>query len=1435
MEQGKDGATRQAEGREEGGATEEHDSAVLRAMTANGTHAAAATSDPSQESGCEAADEAAVMSALEDLLNLHVNTLDLYRQFAECDTHFSSLLPMITGYRILRQDPVECLFQFICSSNNHISRISSMVEVLSQQGPLVATINGRPFHAFPSLHRLSSLSEPYLRERGFGYRAAFIVQTACQLHQMQATSGTSGSEWLQAMRQQAWQEVERELCVLPGVGPKVAACVALLSLDQHAAVPVDTHVWQVRWSVVSWLHAVLGTSAVLCGEVRVWVISCLKAGSRQQVWQEVGRQLCMLPGVGPQGGACVALLSLDQHAARRGPPRWRVCGTAVVGPACCQAWAPKVARVWHCCRWTSMLPGVGPQGGACVALLSLDQHAARRGPPRWRVCGTAVVGPACCQAWAPKVARVWHCCRWTSMLPGVGPQGGACVALLSLDQHAARRGPPRWRVCGTAVVGPACCQAWAPKVARVWHCCRWTSMLPGVGPQGGACVALLSLDQHAARRGPPRWRVCGTAVVGPACCQAWAPKVARVWHCCRWTSMLPGVGPQGGACVALLSLDQHAARRGPPRWRVCGTAVVGPACCQAWAPKVARVWHCCRWTSMLPGVGPQGGACVALLSLDQHAARRGPPRWRVCGTAVVGPACCQAWAPKVARVWHCCRWTSMLPGVGPQGGACVALLSLDQHAARRGPPRWRVCGTAVVGPACCQAWAPKVARVWHCCRWTSMLPGVGPQGGACVALLSLDQHAARRGPPRWRVCGTAVVGPACCQAWAPKVARVWHCCRWTSMLPGVGPQGGACVALLSLDQHAARRGPPRWRVCGTAVVGPACCQAWAPKVARVWHCCRWTSMLPGVGPQGGACVALLSLDQHAARRGPPRWRVCGTAVVGPACCQAWAPKVARVWHCCRWTSMLPGVGPQGGACVALLSLDQHAARRGPPRWRVCGTAVVGPACCQAWAPKVARVWHCCRWTSMLPGVGPQGGACVALLSLDQHAARRGPPRWRVCGTAVVGPACCQAWAPKVARVWHCCRWTSMLPGVGPQGGACVALLSLDQHAARRGPPRWRVCGTAVVGPACCQAWAPKVARVWHCCRWTSMLPGVGPQGGACVALLSLDQHAARRGPPRWRVCGTAVVGPACCQAWAPKVARVWHCCRWTSMLPGVGPQGGACVALLSLDQHAARRGPPRWRVCGTAVVGPACCQAWAPKVARVWHCCRWTSMLPGVGPQGGACVALLSLDQHAARRGPPRWRVCGTAVVGPACCQAWAPKVARVWHCCRWTSMLPGVGPQGGACVALLSLDQHAARRGPPRWRVCGTAVVGPACCQAWAPKVARVWHCCRWTSMLPGVGPQGGACVALLSLDQHAARRGHPRLAGAAVLYVVRCGAGWYELAQRHYASSIKGKTLTARVRVQLTQALEQVFGPMCGWAVNAMFASELPAVKARFAAAGG
>lgn len=72
-------------------------------------------------------------------------------------------------------------------------------------------------------------------------RAKYIIGTVKAL---QSKPG-GGEEWLSSLRLLELEEVIRELCTLPGVGPKVAACIALFALDQHHSIPVDTHVWKV--------------------------------------------------------------------------------------------------------------------------------------------------------------------------------------------------------------------------------------------------------------------------------------------------------------------------------------------------------------------------------------------------------------------------------------------------------------------------------------------------------------------------------------------------------------------------------------------------------------------------------------------------------------------------------------------------------------------------------------------------------------------------------------------------------------------------------------------------------------------------------------------------------------------------------------------------------------------------------------------------------------------------------------------------------------------------------------------------------------------------------------------------------------------------------------------------------------------------------------
>ncbi|PXF44552.1 N-glycosylase/DNA lyase OGG1 [Gracilariopsis chorda] len=116
----------------------------------------------------------------------------------------------------------------------------------SRYGKEVGTHNGQQFHAFPSTEVLAAeASEEDLREGGFGYRAKFIPATASALTKMACSEGMSVAEMLLSWRSLERKEVSDRLVEFSGIGRKVAGCIALMSLDQHGEIPVDTHVWQI--------------------------------------------------------------------------------------------------------------------------------------------------------------------------------------------------------------------------------------------------------------------------------------------------------------------------------------------------------------------------------------------------------------------------------------------------------------------------------------------------------------------------------------------------------------------------------------------------------------------------------------------------------------------------------------------------------------------------------------------------------------------------------------------------------------------------------------------------------------------------------------------------------------------------------------------------------------------------------------------------------------------------------------------------------------------------------------------------------------------------------------------------------------------------------------------------------------------------------------
>ncbi|MBX6324475.1 MAG: hypothetical protein IRY93_00400 [Chthoniobacterales bacterium] len=140
------------------------------------------------------------------------------------------------GLRIIRQPKWECLATFICSSMKQVTHIRQISLALRRRFGKPRRIAERVVYTFPAPERIAKVSENDLRECALGYRAAYLRATA-QL----VDSGNADLEGWSALPD---AQLRKELCRLPGVGPKIASCVMLFAYERLRAFPID--VWMER-------------------------------------------------------------------------------------------------------------------------------------------------------------------------------------------------------------------------------------------------------------------------------------------------------------------------------------------------------------------------------------------------------------------------------------------------------------------------------------------------------------------------------------------------------------------------------------------------------------------------------------------------------------------------------------------------------------------------------------------------------------------------------------------------------------------------------------------------------------------------------------------------------------------------------------------------------------------------------------------------------------------------------------------------------------------------------------------------------------------------------------------------------------------------------------------------------------------------------------
>ncbi|NVM29132.1 MAG: hypothetical protein HWN65_09820 [Candidatus Helarchaeota archaeon] len=164
----------------------------------------------------------------------------IYKQIKK-DPYIEEAIRETRGLRLIRQDPWECMISFIISQQNQIPKISRSIETLSHKYGTRYTFDGKEFYTFPSTEQLSAAKLNELKigfDKGgcaLGYRAKYVVSSALIIKNNALDLPLE--DFREMPYETAHKLLQESFC---GIGPKVADCILLFSLDKLEAFPLDT-------------------------------------------------------------------------------------------------------------------------------------------------------------------------------------------------------------------------------------------------------------------------------------------------------------------------------------------------------------------------------------------------------------------------------------------------------------------------------------------------------------------------------------------------------------------------------------------------------------------------------------------------------------------------------------------------------------------------------------------------------------------------------------------------------------------------------------------------------------------------------------------------------------------------------------------------------------------------------------------------------------------------------------------------------------------------------------------------------------------------------------------------------------------------------------------------------------------------------------------
>ena len=166
--------------------------------------------------------------------DLDTNYEKIKDKLSNVDKYLEESVKFGSGIRILNQDTWETLISFIISANNNIPRIKGIIEKISEKYGNEIPYKDKKYYTFPTPEQLGKASIKELRNMGLGFRDERVFETTQMVLKNEIDLEKIKNE-------KNINSAKEQLLKFPGVGPKVADCIMLFSMQKKQVFPID--VW----------------------------------------------------------------------------------------------------------------------------------------------------------------------------------------------------------------------------------------------------------------------------------------------------------------------------------------------------------------------------------------------------------------------------------------------------------------------------------------------------------------------------------------------------------------------------------------------------------------------------------------------------------------------------------------------------------------------------------------------------------------------------------------------------------------------------------------------------------------------------------------------------------------------------------------------------------------------------------------------------------------------------------------------------------------------------------------------------------------------------------------------------------------------------------------------------------------------------------------